>query len=81
MVLGTVRARLARGQRRTNVHLAFCPPFARIPQVDFRRVDGPPARVTLGRLYAYGARLEVKLDEAAGGPVGVGIVYRASSGQ
>lgn len=62
---GTLRAVLAVGQRTANVHLAFCPPFARLPQLDYRQTDGPPARVKLGQLLPYGVRLDVKLDEPA----------------
>ena len=62
---GTLRASLAVGQRTAHVHLAFCPPFARLPQFDYRQTDGPAARVKLGQLLPYGVRLDVKLDEPA----------------
>jgi len=62
---GTLRAFLAVGQRTAHVHLAFCPPFARLPQFDYRQTDGPAARVKLGQLLPYGVRLDVKLDEPA----------------
>ena len=53
----------------------FCPPFASVPQLDFEQADGPPARVKLGQLLAYGARFEVKLD--APGPAEILIAFSA----
>lgn len=68
---GTLRAFLAAGQRTAHVHLAFCPPFARLPQFDFRQSDGPSAHVKLGQLLPYGVRLDVKLDTPADAPATV----------
>ena len=68
---GTLRAFLAAGQRTAHVHLAFCPPFARLPQFDFRQSAGPASRVKLGQLLPYGVRLDVKLDAPADAPATV----------
>jgi hypothetical protein len=65
---GRLRALLATGQRTAHVHLAFCPPFARLPHVEFRQLDGPAARVKLGQLLQYGVRLDVKLDSPPDAP-------------
>jgi hypothetical protein len=76
---GTLRAFLAVGQRTAHVHLAFCPPFVRLPQLDYRQTAGPAARVKLGQLLPYGVRLDVKLDEAAGAPATVLLELTARS--
>ncbi len=65
---GRLRAMLATGQRTAHVHLAFCPQFVRLPQVEFRQLDGPAARVKLGQLLPYGVRLDVKLDAPPDAP-------------
>ncbi|MBI1902259.1 MAG: hypothetical protein HYS13_14250 [Planctomycetia bacterium] len=52
-------------QRTAHVHLAFCPPFAAVPELSVERADGPEARIKAARVLAYAARLEVKLAEAA----------------
>jgi hypothetical protein len=74
-VEGWVRAELATGQRTTSVHVAFCPPFARVPDLDFEQASGPEARIKLGQVQAYGARWEVKLAEQ--GPAEVEISFSA----
>jgi hypothetical protein len=56
---------LAPGQRSANLHLAFCPPFARSPRISVQQREGPAARVKEGQLLPYGARLDLKLAQAA----------------
>jgi hypothetical protein len=65
---GWVRVGFAVGQRIGNLHLAFCPPFARKPEVAVEVVDGPPARVRAVQALTYGARIEVRLAKAAEAP-------------
>lgn len=66
---GWVRVEMASGQRSANVHLAFCPPFARSPRVAVEQVEGPRARIKTVQLLPYGARFDLKLvalsEEAA----------------
>ncbi len=64
VVTGWMRADFASGQRTTAAHVAFCPPFAEMPQLSFEQHTGPRARIKLAQLYPYGARLDVKLVEA-----------------
>ncbi len=77
LVEGWLRVRLEPGQRNTHAHIAFCPPLARVPQLEFEQADGPSARVKLGQALPYGARFEVKLD--AVGPAEVMIAFSARS--
>ena len=62
---GWLRAPFAAGQRTTNVHVAFCPPFAKTPQVSAEQLDGPSVRVKTAQLLAHGVRLDLKLASAA----------------
>ncbi|MBN2217565.1 MAG: hypothetical protein JW719_09325 [Pirellulales bacterium] len=62
---GWLRVEMPVGGRTTNVHVAFCPPFAKAPAIDVRQVDGPPARIKTVQTLAHGARLEVKLNHAS----------------
>jgi len=63
---GWLRIRLTAGQRTGNLHVAFCPPFDRMPQVEAEAVSGPDCRIKAAQVLPYGARLDVKLDEPAG---------------
>lgn len=58
---GSLRADLAADQRTTSVHVAFCPPFARLPEVNVEQTAGPDARIKVAQVLPYGARLEVRL--------------------
>ena len=62
---GWLRIRLIAGQRTGNLHVAFCPSFDRVPQVQAEAVSGPDCRIKAAQVLPYGARLDVKLDEAA----------------
>lgn len=64
-ILATLRAELAAGQRTASIHLAFCPPLAEVPELEFEQVDGPDARIQQGELFRHGARLDVRLAEPA----------------
>jgi|GEM_PF-2734467 len=61
----SLSTRLDVGQTTAQIHVAFCPSFARVPALDFRQIAGPAARVKLGQLLPHGARFEVKLSDPA----------------
>lgn len=58
-------------QRETRAYVAFCPPFAVLPDVQADCISGPPALVTVGEALWHGARLDVRL---AGTPRSAGSV-------
>lgn len=58
---GWLRVPLAAGQRVTNCHVAFCPPFPQTPRLAVEQLDGPEARIKTVQLLPYGARLDLKL--------------------
>ncbi len=59
---GWVRVDCTVGQRGEVVHLAFCPPFARIPKLEATCHSGPTARIKVAQLLPHAARIELKLD-------------------
>jgi hypothetical protein len=61
----TLYAQLPIRSRTTSVHVAFCPPFASLPHVEFEQANGPAARIKLAQLLVHGARFDVKLQAAA----------------
>jgi hypothetical protein len=62
---GWFRMPLVPGQRSGSLHVAFCPPLPRAPQVSCQQVSGPEARIKTAQVMPYGARLDVKLSAAA----------------
>jgi hypothetical protein len=52
------------GQRHAAMHIAFCPPFEKTPELEFEQIDGPTARIKVGQLQPYGARLDLRLARA-----------------
>lgn len=60
-LVGWLRVALAVGQRNTNVHVAFCPPFVRTPQVTVEQLDGPETRIKVVQVLPYGVRCDLKL--------------------
>lgn len=61
LLTGWVRVSMAAGQRSTNVHLAFCPSFARAPRVAVKQLAGPEARIKTVQVLPYAARFDLKL--------------------
>jgi hypothetical protein len=78
---GWVRMPVVAGQRTGNIHIAFCPPFGSIPQVEIEQVEGPPARIKPARVLAYGARFEVKLAATSDSPGSVKMRFSAVARQ
>lgn len=78
-VSGWLRLAFVPGQRLATAHLAFCPPFTQVPELDVRQIEGPSARVKTGQVLPFGARLEVKLAEAAERRVDIRLRFSARS--
>lgn len=58
---GWLRVSMAAGQRSANVHVAFCPSFARTPRVSVEQRGGPRARIRTAQVLRQGARFDLKL--------------------
>jgi hypothetical protein len=62
---GWLRIPFVAGQRSGSVHVAFCPPFARTPELSVEQLDGPEARLKTAQILPYGARVDLKLHTPA----------------
>jgi hypothetical protein len=80
-ILGTLLAEFAPGDRSTTLHVAFCPPFDRLPTVEAEAVDDTPATVNVTQLLHNGVQLEVRLPAPAAGPQSAAIELFASDAQ
>jgi hypothetical protein len=67
-VVGTLLAEFEPTERIATVHVAFCPPFERLPYVEAEAIDGPSATIKVAQVLHNGARLEVRRDEFLSGP-------------
>lgn len=62
---GLLRLSLERGQRHAYLHVAFCPPFAQVPEAELLQLEGPEASLTPGQIECHGARFDIKLRQPA----------------
>ena len=62
---GTLVAEFSPGERTATLHVAFCPPFEKLPHVAAEIADGPDASVKVAQVLHNGVRLEVRLSEPA----------------
>ncbi len=74
---GWLRLSFAAGQRTGSVHVAFCPPFAVVPELEVEQIDGPEARIKPAQLLPYGTRLDLKLAAASEEPTSVLLQFSA----
>lgn len=72
---GWLRVEFAAGQRHATAHLAICPPLERVPECFAEQVDGPPARIKVAQVLAYGVRFELRLDEPPAEPANVVVEF------
>lgn len=77
VLAGWISVPLQSAQRSATAHVAFCPPFAALPEVECRQQSGPPARVHVAQRLVYGLRLELKLDEPAPAAATCNVAVRA----
>jgi hypothetical protein len=76
---GRLRVELAPGGRTASVHVAFCPPFGRTPNLEVRQLDGPDGRIKTAQLLPYGARFDLKLAQPSEEPSAVLLQFTAAS--
>jgi hypothetical protein len=65
VVRGTLVAEFAPSERSATLHVAFCPPFERLPEIDIEPADGPDCDAKVAQLLHQGARIEVRLSRAS----------------
>ena len=76
-VHGTLVAEFAPGERTSTLHIAFCPPFELLPQVEVEIAEGPDASVKVAQVLHNGARLEVRLAQPTAESATVGLEFAA----
>jgi hypothetical protein len=64
-VRGTLRTDFLAGQRHATLYVGFCPPLARLPDLEAEVVDGADASLKVVQAFAHGARLDLRLSEPA----------------
>jgi hypothetical protein len=74
---GWLRLDFAPHQRIGNLHVAFCPPFAGMPELTVTQIEGPQARIKIAQLLPYGARLDLKLITFSEAPASVLVQFSA----
>jgi hypothetical protein len=77
-IRGTLVAEFAAGQRTSDLFVAFCPPFERLPEVESNVADDSSASVKVAQLVHNGVQLEVRLPAAAEHAVRVTIEFFAA---
>ena len=60
VIKGGFRVDFADGQRDATIHLSFCPPFAKVPQILAEDLDGQNLEVTIAASFPFGARISVR---------------------
>lgn len=78
-IRGKLVAEFAPGDRIAILHVAFCPPFERLPTVQAKRTSGPACEVKIAQILHQGARLEVRLSRASTSARTAAIEFTASS--
>jgi hypothetical protein len=78
LIHGTIQCDFRGGQRQQNVHLAFCPPLATIPDLSADQLAGPPVQIRPTLVESFGAVLELKLSSPSRQPERVQLQFYAS---
>jgi hypothetical protein len=68
------------GERTVQAHVAFCPPFEQLPEVQVEQVAGPQAELRIAQRLAHGVRIECKLNRPAASAEPIRIRLTANSG-
>jgi hypothetical protein len=76
---GTLLAEFAAGERTATLHVAFCPPFERLPTAEVEAVDDSGADVKVTQLLHNGVQIDVRLPEPADGNACVTIELMAAN--
>lgn len=77
---GELVVEFEKGQRVAMAHVAFCPPFFQAPTSLLQQGKGPSARLRTGQVLAYGARIEIKLEQPADGATAISVDFEFRAG-
>lgn len=65
IIRGTIAVQIESGGRTGAGHIAFCPPFSARPQFEVQFAERTDATLKVSQLFPHGARVEVRLPQAA----------------
>ena len=60
IIEGGVRIEFDEGQRDATVHVSFCPPFHRVPEVTTEDLDAAGLEIRVAAIFPFGSRLSVR---------------------
>lgn len=80
-IAGQLLAEFAPGERQSTVHVAFCPPFERLPEIEVNLADDLDATVKPTQILHNGAQFEVRLAEPAEDCCSLLIEFTAADGE
>lgn len=76
---GRASARFAEGSRMAVIHVGFCPPFEKTPQVGVScDCEGLELAVTAAEVLPWGARIECRLEEPAEEAIDVEVEFHTT---
>ncbi|MGE0760364.1 MAG: hypothetical protein AB7O38_25340, partial [Pirellulaceae bacterium] len=73
----SLRVTLDPGERTRSVHVAFCPPLDALPDLCCEPDETTFATIEVAEAAAYGARFDVRLDQAVQAPTDIIIHFEA----
>ena len=59
-LVGLLRGEARAGQQTLPLHVAFCPPFAAVPEVYVQQLEGEEAELRVVEVMTYGVRVDVR---------------------
>lgn len=77
---GWLTVELPAGQRSATAHIAFCPSLPSAPQIEAAVIEGASGTVEVAQVLAWGARLEVRLEESCANHCRVRVEVTAHAG-
>lgn len=79
VIEGTVRVSFPVGLRDATIHLAFAPPFAFTPAIEFEPVEGDDWEIKVEAVFPYGVRVRVRRDRLERDACDRRLAYHASA--
>jgi hypothetical protein len=76
-ITGVIRCQIAAHDRMAIEHVAFCPSLSAVPILEMEPIDGCDCSVRATHIFRYGARIEVKLEQACSEPTECLVAFEA----
>lgn len=78
---GMLRTVVPPGEKMANLHVAFCPPFSRVPVVFAELLVGNASSVKPALVMPYGVRIDLRLASVSDEPQTVVVEFHASANE